>query len=110
MPIPSLREIFFCREPDFFYDEAKKELLDRDGSKLIRPVALMLQNGWISQKLDTLKSEPLFSKTFFHLTSKASSYFTFSALLKRFIWDLKQVVRKSSLKKEVAWLQSRLRN
>ena len=100
----------FLQKARYFYDEAKRELLNSDGSKLVRPVALMLQNGWVSKKLETLVSEPLFPKAFIELNSNTVSYFNFNGLFNRFVWDLNQVYIKSSLKKEVSWLRSRLKN
>lgn len=91
-----------------FYHYAANELPDHAGSRFTRPVALMLQNGWVGERLHG-EVVPL------SLETKARGrmgnpveFLSAWSIVKRVAWDLGRVLPRTSLGRERAWLRARL--
>lgn len=101
----------FIERAKFFYDSASSELLKHSTSSFIRPLALMLQNGWVGTALS--QRGILFSngcmkgeKGYY---GRGNPYLTLSAVFCRFISDMFSAIGRTSVKKEIAWIRLRLK-
>ncbi|CAH2031390.1 RIFT barrel domain-containing protein [Trichlorobacter ammonificans] len=95
----------------FFYETARQELHRHPTSRLTRPVALMLQNGWVGARLMARTSlpEPLPAAVAADFGSPTPRL-AFSSVLRRVATELGQALAQPSLARELAWLRPRLRN
>lgn len=98
----------FVQKSRFFYKYAEQELKLHESSKFTRPVALMLQNGWIGERLSLAEEIPLFPQQTKETFARKIPYLNLWSVVKRYLWDLGRVVGQTSLKREVAWLKARM--
>jgi len=104
----SRREIFQQKNRHFF-KAAREALLKHQTSSFIRPLALMLQNGWVGLKPEVIPSAAVSSQTTdFYFGQFHTPYVTFGSVLRRFCSDVLSALQKTSVKKELSWLKSRL--
>jgi hypothetical protein len=97
----------FYHKAQFFYNHAADELNLYASSSFTRPVALILQNGWIGERIREVRSSPPFSEIKQQVTSSPIPCFTLWAVIKRFVWDVSRALQCTSLRRERAWLQAR---
>jgi hypothetical protein len=104
---PEKRDILLERAR-FFYEAARDELARHPTSSFTRPVALMLQNGWIGARLNGHTSEmPVYdpiASSFGRPTPQLGIY----AVIARICGDMWRAARKFRPGREVAWLNMRL--
>lgn len=98
----------FVQKARFFYDYAENELKKHVSSQYTRPVALMLQNGWVGVRLSQGGGIPLFPQQTKKTFARKIPYLNLWSVVKLYLWDLGRVIRKTSLKREVAWLKARM--
>lgn len=106
---PGRREVLL-ESARFFFEAARYDLTRHPTSSFTRPVALMLQNGWIGAQLDEEAAElpaylpepPSFGKP----TPRLGIW----AVMERICADMWRAVRKFRPGREIAWLNMRLQN
>lgn len=99
----------FQQKAKFFYQYAANELFEHVTSRSTRPVTLMLQNGWVGERLqEEMVVPPSFGEKMPEIVGQRIPYFTARAVIKRFFWDLCRVLKCSNLNRELAWLRLRL--
>ena len=98
----------FVQKARFFYDYAEKELKKYLSSKYTRPVALILQNGWVGERLSREGEIPLFLHQAAQKFAERTPYLNVCSVVKRYLWDLGRVIRQTNLKREIAWLKARM--
>lgn len=98
----------FVQKSRFFYGYAENELKKHESSKYTRPVALILQNGWVGERLSLGEAIPLFPQQTKETFARKIPYLNLWSVVKRLMWDLGRVVGKTNLKREVAWLKARM--
>ncbi|ACH38797.1 hypothetical protein Gbem_1781 [Citrifermentans bemidjiense Bem] len=105
---PQDRRLALLEKARQLLKEARVDLERFPTSNCTRPVALMLQNGWIAAALENelpahcFGGEPVFTAG--AGTPKLSGA-TVVARIVRELWD---AIRETTLKRELAWLRSRL--
>lgn len=106
----------FLQKGRLFFDQAREELCRHATSGLTRPVALMLQNGWVGSRLSgedlPLSSFPapdelLADKV---IECRPSPYLSFGSVLARVGAEMQRAICSTSLQRELAWLKMRLGN
>lgn len=106
---PQLRADFI-KHARYFYDRAKSELSRHKTSRYVRPVALVLQNGWVDaalSKVDLHGQLPVEQeKRTVH--SLPSPHLCLGTVINRLIKDLPIALRETSLAREIAWLKVRI--
>ena len=104
------RQKAFLDGARFFFEAARVELSRHPTSSFTRPVALMLQNGWIGARLD----EPISEMPAYGLTTSSFGRPTpqlgICAVITRICGDLWRAVLKFSPGREIVWLNMRLEN
>jgi hypothetical protein len=107
---PSLRERCLERA-SFFLSAASEELTRHTSSKFTRPVALMLQNGWVGVAFKKVFPPlcPDGAETNFPASDRPTPYLTFGSVLSRIFSEFSHAVRRTSVKREIAWLKARVR-
>lgn len=108
---PPGRGVAFLERATFFYDSASAELLRHPTSSFTRPIALMLQNGWIGAALSRQGALPSHGEgegDNSHL-GRPTPCLTFSAVVARLFSDLPVALKNTNIKKELAWLKARLK-
>jgi len=100
----------FLQKASFFYQYAANELTQHGTSRLTRPATLMLQNGWVGERLKAAVTipTPAFGGKVQKIPGLPVPYFSALALLKRFFWDFFRVLQHTNLKRELAWLRVRI--
>ena len=98
----------FVQKARFFYDYAENELKKHESSKYTRPVALMLQNGWVGERLNRGGEIPLFLHQAAETLDAKIPHLTLWSVVRRLMWDFGRVVGKTNLKREVDWLKARM--
>jgi len=102
-----LRKIFI-KQGRFFLRNGFTELETWETRFLTRPLALVLQNGWVAEKLDeNIPHYPLN----YHIKKWGTPPFqlTFAKVIQRIAADFFSALRQTGLKREWAWLKARLR-
>ncbi|SEA45000.1 hypothetical protein SAMN05660420_02099 [Desulfuromusa kysingii] len=98
----------FVQKASFFYDYAEQELKRHKTSRLTRPIALILQNGWVGERLRQGDKIPLFShKSSENLATKIPGL-SLKSVIERYFWEFGRVIVQTNPKREVAWLKARL--
>ena len=106
---PELHAPFRQKGRDFF-EISRTELLRRETSRYSRPLALMLQNGWVEHKLINDTEDGVLSGEPARIPSgRPTPCLSFGAVMGRSMSEMFQAVRKMSLKREIAWFRSRYR-
>ena len=88
--------------------EARLDLERFPTSSCTRPVALMLQNGWISAALEDELSAPPFGGEPTFTTGAGTPRVSGATVVARIARELRHALRETTLKRELAWLRSRL--
>lgn len=97
----------FLDKARFFFTYAENELPRHATSSLTRPLVLMLQNGWVGNRLSSeLEMEilPAGEKP----SGRPTPYLTLGAVLSRIAAEVLQALGQTSIKREIAWLRARL--
>jgi hypothetical protein len=97
----------FLQKAIFYYQYVTGELPLHNSSCFIRPVALMLQNGWIGERL--MRGEPIlhFCEKAQRLLGKPMPLLSTWRVFKRLLWDLGRVLKCTNLRRELEWLRVR---
>jgi hypothetical protein len=101
------RRCFLCRG-NFFYAAAKKELSRHQNCSLTRPVALMLQNGWVGAHLEGIHPVVSVQEHPVLIFGKPTSSLCPQAVVARIWSEFCRALRETTLRRELAWLTSRL--
>ena len=107
--IPERREVLL-EGARFFFEAARYDLTRHPTSSFTRPVALMLQNGWIGARLDEQASEMPAYGPMSPSFGKPTPQLGICAVIERICGDMWRAVRKFSPVREIAWLNTRLQN
>lgn len=92
----------------FFFEGARDELDRHPTSSFTRPVALMLQNGWIGARLDEQTSEMSAYAPITSSFGKPTPQLGICAVIARICSDMWRAARKFRPGREIAWLNMRL--
>jgi hypothetical protein len=90
-----------------FFETAREQLLSRPTSTFTRPVVLMLQNGWVGSRIESLDSLSLPVDRATDVKGRRSSQLTLAAVLSRITFELARALRETNLSRELAWLMAR---
>jgi len=113
----SQMQMDFLAKARFFYEYAAKELSRHPSSKYSRPVALMLQNGWVGDYLKSYSSRLLPKDCAKKLNQKKNDpdisgspvpYLGVVSIIKRIATELASALGKTNIRRELAWLRARL--
>jgi len=108
---PPEKQELFLEKARFFYVTARDELNRHATSSFTRPLALILQNGWIGMRLEETKaSPPVQPMSVPGSFGKATPLFNLPSVTQRIAGETVHALRNFNLKKEVHWLQLRLQN
>ncbi len=99
--------VFFDKSQAFF-EEARKELMLHPTSSKTRPVALMLQNGWVGLSADAAESFATVESKDIAIENKPTPHMSVRSIIGHVVGDIFLSAKHSSLKKEIAWLSSRV--
>ena len=104
---PEQRKAFISRGL-FFYAAAREQLGLHATSAFTRPVALMLQNGWVGPRLEAeLACGPAVTPCGASFGTPIP-YLCSQAVAARIAGDFARAFRETSLQRELAWLSARL--
>jgi hypothetical protein len=94
----------------FFYQYSVEELSRHASSRFARPLALILQNSWVADKLESpiISAHP--SDASSSHDGRPASFLTFASLVHRTFEDLTRALFHYNPKKELKWLKTRLEN
>lgn len=108
---PAEKQELFLEKARFFYATARDELNRHATSSFTRPLALILQNGWIGMRLDATEAldpvQPMSAPVSF---GKPTPLLDLPSVTRRIAGEAVHALRNFDLKKEVHWLQLRLQN
>jgi len=103
---PEWREAFVERGK-YFFAAASQELSRHVSSRFTRPVALMLQNGWVGcrlgQEIPSVRPE-----TVPEPAGHRTPHLGIGSVAVRIAGDLLTAARTTSLRREIAWLKARV--
>ncbi len=106
---PERRDAFVAKA-QYFYTAAQEGLARHTTSCLVRPVALMLQNGWVGARLHEPLTEPLRQKTLQQSSGRPTPLLTVFSVIHRVIDEINRSARNFSLDREICWLKARLQD
>jgi len=91
----------------YFFAAASQELSRHVSSRFTRPVALMLQNGWVGcrlgQEIPSVRPE-----TVPEPAGHRTPHLGIGSVAVRIAGDLLTAARTTSLRREIAWLKARV--
>ena len=102
------RQRLFLEKANEFYNDACAELKRHPTSSLTRPVALILQNGWIGAALEEEKELALFEPPDVAISKKPMPVMSIKSILLYMLKDIVFSLQYTSLTKELRWLKSRV--
>jgi hypothetical protein len=103
---PRARDVFLAKAK-FFYEYAREELGLHPGSVYARPLALMLQNGWVGERLaEKLDKEAIGCGA--APSGRPIPFLSFGSVLSRVVAEVVQALGQTSCRRELAWLKARL--
>lgn len=96
----------------FFLDAATKEFEQSEARFYTRPLALVLQNSWVTGQLESLSLQAPDAQGHHGASSVASQppRLTLANLARRFFQDLEEVLEVTTLDMEKRWLVARLKD
>jgi hypothetical protein len=94
----------------FFYQTAAEELARHVTNRLTRPLALILQNAWIADKLESPMNPASHQPLFVAHHGKPIPFFTFVSCASQMCKDLTLAVFHINPIHEYKWLKTRLEN
>jgi len=100
----------FLDKARFFFERARKDLDRHATSSFTRPMSLMLQNGWVGNRLEEECSSLIAPAPSPSPHGKPTPNVSIPAVAARIGWEMMRAVRGVSLRREVAWLKARLQN
>ena len=98
------------KKAHFFFKAARDELARHATSGFTRPVALMLQNGWVGAKLDSCINDLPVSAAVTSAFGRATPRLGMCTVIARICGELWRATLKFSLGREIAWLNIRLQS
>lgn len=111
------RLMSYIRKARFFYETAEIELEKHKSSAFTRPVALMLQNGWIGSQLSpenitniTCRDNGGGGKGFTgnNASGHPTPYLTIASVVSRIASEVSRAFCQTSIQRERAWLKARM--
>lgn len=106
---PEKRSVFL-EKARFFYNAAQKELLRHPTRSFTRPIALILQNGWVGSRLDQKAPAPSAPFLPAAVCGNPTPVLNLQQVTRRITTELWQALQQFSLQREINWLQLRLKN
>lgn len=103
---PELRQAFVERGK-YFFTAASQELSRHVSSRFTRPVALMLQNGWVGSRLGH-EIPSVLPETIPEPSGPPTPRLGIGSVAARIAGDLFSAARVTSLRREMSWLKARL--
>lgn len=98
----------YLEKSRFFHDYVFTELPTYEGYQLTRSISLVLQNGWVGSALAKENIIAPFNADEVPVLSKPLDLLTPINCVKRYMWDLKRVITKTSFRREWNWFVSRM--
>jgi hypothetical protein len=101
----------------YFFGAGREKLLSLQTSRLTRPVALIMQNGWVESKLAGEWLPPLakggqggcaVNAAERHVRGRPTPLLTLGAVAARICSEVMRALRVTSLRRELAWLRARI--
>lgn len=103
------REERYMERARFFFKSACKQLHTMPTSVFTRPIALILQNGWIGARLDSLSPLKLSSTNRSGLLhNRPSPKLSLSSVIVRIGSDLYRAASATTIQRELSWLRMRV--
>ncbi|MGK2907148.1 MAG: hypothetical protein ACSLFH_12500 [Desulfuromonadales bacterium] len=102
------QKVVFMERASFFYNYVREELPKHNSSSFSRPLALMLQNGWVGDRLTNevkLANFPPMQST----NGRPAPYLSLGSVIERTGSEIVKVFGQTSVKREMAWLRVRLK-
>ena len=92
-----------------FYDYSCAELQKHQSSKLCRPLALMLQNGWVGSRLEQWTPfQALVAEATSDVSGAPTSTLSLGTVIPRILSDVFTSLGRTSVAREFAWLRARI--
>lgn len=107
---PPEKQELFLEKARFFYASARDELKQHATSSFTRPLALMLQNGWVGMRLDDPAAATVQSMPAPGSFGKPTPQLNLPGVMWRIAAETVHALQNFNLKKEIQWLQLRLQN
>ena len=105
---PPQRRTPYLEKARMLLEAAREDLEHFPTSSCTRPVALMLQNGWIAAALDQeLPAQPPWDESAGRVGA-ATPMLSGGAVVARVLREMGDALQETTLKRELAWLKSRL--
>jgi hypothetical protein len=100
----------FIEKAGFFFESSVRGIQSFPTKNLTRPVALLLQNGWVEPflKNNSVESAPKLSGDFDF--SSAPAFLTRADVIKQIGSDPLSALKNSSIRKELLWIRNRARS
>jgi hypothetical protein len=104
------RELFW-QKGRYFFNAARNELHRHESSRFARPLVLMLQNSWVGARLFDEGSNNVVPNVNDHpVSGQPTPYLALSSVTARIFSELVSALKKTSLQREITWLQARVKN
>jgi hypothetical protein len=101
----------FIERARYFSNTASKELAEYQSSNYTRPVALMLQNGWVGSALSqNQKTRPQDEIVNNNATfGRPTPLLSFNTVISRIYSEMVHALKKTSINNELKWLRTKLK-
>ena len=100
----------YIEKADFFFKTSLQEMRTFKTRNLTRPIALLLQNGWVQAFLCRNKNEDAPRPDGVYDFGNVPEHLTKLSICKHIIMDMFFALKKTSLDKELRWIKSRIRS
>lgn len=98
----------FRQKGRYFFETSRNELLSRETSRFCRPLALMLQNGWVGQQLADEAEDVVIPDTAVRpVSGRPIPYLSIGSVAARIRSEVAQAFRETSLQREISWMRAR---
>jgi hypothetical protein len=105
--VPSQREAL-RKKGLLLYEAAVEELNRHPTSSFTRPLALMLQNGWVGARLrDEIPSDQIHAVSGSRFGNPTPTLCV-QSVVARFVEELARSLKRTSMKREFAWIKARI--
>jgi hypothetical protein len=98
----------FLEKAHTFLNLAQDELIRHPSSCFTRPVALILQNGWVGSRLENQNIGESGDRQGVPYTSRPTPWLNIHSVAVRIGREFGRAARETSIKREVAWLKARV--
>ena len=99
----------FVERAEFFFNNSMENLMTYPTKTLTRPLALLLQNGWVSACLENNDYNVDYALTDKYDFGSSPMLMTKRGVIKRIFSDFFSALKRTSINKELDWIRTRLR-